>query len=56
MALLLSAGSLWRSTTIGARVAPFSPVGCTAHQQRPNPVKKHSTTREEGGKGTKLLG
>jgi hypothetical protein len=29
MDLLLRPGSLCRSTTIGARVAPFSPVGCT---------------------------
>ena len=52
MDLLLRPGSLCRSTTIGARVAPFSPVGCTAHHDHhhPNPLKKtaDATTREEG--------
>lgn len=52
MDLLLSPGSLCRSTTIGARVAPFSPVGCATHQHHPNPnpVKK---TQHDKGRGTK---
>jgi hypothetical protein len=49
MDLLLSPGSLCRSTTIGALVAPFSPVGYTTQRHRQNPDKNHINHHERRG-------
>jgi hypothetical protein len=50
MDLLLSPGSLCRSTTIGALVAPFSPVGCATQSKV---IKKRLEIQEDVGE---LLG